>query len=216
MIDNLLKNTLLEDYGITRRSNITLTTHTVTGIFQKCDPAACSSCKAKIADRANCDEMVMTINAGNNNLIIVEHEEYVKQFEGRKIATGGRCDLLICDDTYSNKIMFCELGCYVEKYFDQKKAKAHKQTSDSITRLLKSSSGSTFVNQFKEKELVFFRRDPAIKDSFIMPQRGETAHNMQAFNTTPAASSAYIVSDEKINEIPVKFIIVNYPNTYNW
>ena len=216
MIDNLLKNTLLDDYGISGRSKIVLTTHKATGIFQKCDPAACGSCKAKMADRANCDEMVMTINAGNNNLIIVEHEEYVKQFDGRQIATGGRCDILICDDTYSNKIMFCELGCYLEKYFEQKKAKARKQTTDSFVRLLNKPSGLAFINQFNQKELAFFRRDSALIQNSTSPQRGDVLQNMQAFITNAATESAYIASNETVNGIPIKFIIVNYPTIYEW
>lgn len=215
MINKLLKEELPKDYDITR-GDISLTTYNAKGIFQKADVAACQSCKTKRADYSNCNETIMKIDTNNQNLIIVENEQYLKQFDGKLIAKGGRCDLLIFDDTYKNKIMFCDMSCNSQKYFESKKAKVRQQTTDSMVRFLNKPSGLAFVNQFSEKQLVFFRRDSALIQNATSPQRGDVIQNMQAFITGPADTSEYIESNESINETPVKFIIVNYPNTYNW
>lgn len=216
MIYNLLQDTLPKEYGITGRSNISLSAYSVTGLFQKGDPKACTACKAKFANRSECDEVVMKIDAGKHNLIVVDYESYVNQFNGRKIAEGGRCDFIICDNSYVNKIMFCDLGCYSDTYLENKIAKVRQQTKDSIARLLNKTSGLNFLNGFCEKQLVFFRRDSAIKQDAVVPQRGNVLQNMQAFIASPSTKSNYIEANVIANGMPVKFIIINYPNTYNW
>ena len=153
----------------------------------------------------------MRIDAGENSLIIVDYETYVNQFNGRQIAKGGRCDA-----TYNQKIIFCDMGCYSEEYLMKKRAKVHKQTRDSIIRLLNRPSGLAFINLFREKQLIFFRRDSSMNEHPIFPERGDVCKNLQAFVANPATSSARLEADEIVNDIPVKFVIVNYPNIYNW
>ena len=185
-------------------------------LIEQGDNIACESCKAKFYDRATCNEIVMRIDAGENSLIIVDYETYVNQFNGRQIAKGGRCDLLLCDATYNQKIIFCDMGCYSEEYLMKKRAKVHKQTRDSIIRLLNRPSGLAFINLFREKQLIFFRRDSSMNEHPIFPERGDVCKNLQAFVANPATSSARLEADEIVNDIPVKFVIVNYPNIYNW
>ena len=108
------------------------------------------------------------------------------------------------------------MGCYSEEYFMKKKAEVHKQTTDSIVRLLNRPSGLNFVNLFREKQLIFFRRDSSLNEHSISPERGDVSKNTQAFVTNPATSSARLEVNEIVNNIPVKFIIVNYPNVYSW
>lgn len=216
MIYNLLQNTLPSEYGISGRNNIHIPIYTVTGLIEQGDNIACESCKAKFYNRATCNEIVMRIDAGENSLIIVDYETYVNQFNGRQIAKGGRCDLLLCDATYNQKIIFCDMGCYSEEYLMKKKAKVHKQTRDSIIRLLNRPSGLAFINLFREKQLIFFRRDSSMNEHPIFPERGDVCKNLQAFVANPATSSARLEADEIVNDIPVKFVIVNYPNIYNW
>ena len=48
----------------------------------------------------------------------------------------------------------------------------------------------------------------------IFPERGDVCKNLQAFVANPATSSARLEADEIVNDIPVKFVIVNYPNIY--
>ena len=110
------------------------------------------------------------------------------------------------------------MGCYSEEYLMKKKAKVHKQTTDSIVRLLNRPSGRDFVNRFHEKQLIFFRRDRyfSMNEHSISPERGDVSKNIQAFVTNPATSSVRLEANEIVNDIPVKFIIVNYPNVYNW
>lgn len=215
MIDDLLCKALPKEYGITR-VNISLTKRIVTGIFEEGDAVTCCKCKAKFPDRAACKEKVLKIDAGTDQLSIVDYESYVNQFNGRQIAKGKRCDLLLCDEATIHKIVFCDLGCYAEVHLAKKRVEAHQQTVESMTRLLKTQSGFDFVNKFAKKHLVFFRRDPEIVIHPVPLSRGNVDQNMQVFITNPVSTSTYVESDERVNDIPVKFVIVNYPNVYNW
>jgi hypothetical protein len=215
MIDDLFRKTLPREYGITRVS-INLTKRIASGVFEEGDAVTCFRCKAKYPDRTSCQEKVMKIDAGTYQLSIVYYEAYVNQFNGRQIADGKRCDLLLCDESTFHKIVFCDMGCYADAYVAKKRVEVYQQTVDSMKRLLKTHSGYDFVNKFAEKQLVFFRRDPAIVIHPIHPSRGNVDQNMQIFITNPISSSAHVESDEIVNDIPVKFVIVNYPNVYNW
>lgn len=215
MIDNFLRNVLPQEYGITGRSSINLSTITATGVFEKGDAVACVECRH--VGRATCNENVMKVNAAQFEITIVEHENYLNQFNGRKIAEGGRCDLLLCDEAAHHKIVFCEMGCYSSNYFKNKRVKAHQQVTDSLKRLLKKPLGLNFVNLFCEKELVFFRRDPGVDTETVhQPVRTDARLNMQVFNTNPATMSTHVESYEEVNDMHVKFVIVNYPSVYNW
>ena len=218
MIYDLLQKTLPYEYGISGRNNIHIPIRIDTRLIEQGDHIACESCKARFYDRATCDEIVMRIDAGENSLIIVDYETYVNQFNGRQIAKGRRCDLLLCDATYNQKIIFCDMGCYSEEYLMKKIADVRKQTTDSIVRLLNRPSGRDFVNRFHEKQLIFFRRDrySSMNEHSISPERGDVSKNIQAFVANPATSSARLEANEIVNDIAVKFIIVNYPNKYKW
>ena len=150
MIYNLLQKTLPSEYGISGRNNIHIPIRIATGLIEQGDKIACESCKARFYDRATCNEIVMKIDAGENSLIIVNYETYVNQFNGRQIAKGRRCDLLLCDATYNQKIIFCDMGCYSEEYLMKKRADVHKQTIDSIIRLLNRPSGLFFIKYSSE------------------------------------------------------------------
>ncbi len=210
---NLLKTELPQNYGITR-PNIRLNTRIASGRIEEGDYVSCKSCK-----RETCNQKIMIVDAENYNITIVEHEDYVCQFNGKVFANGGRCDYLLFDDRL-HKLVFCELGCYSEEYVEKKKAVAHKQVTESLQRLLDKPSGVNVVSSFRERQLVFFRRDPNLQ-SQTFPARGDVSRNFQAFINNPATTSAYLEADEKVkdcygNSIDVKFVIVNYPSPYRW
>lgn len=216
MIDTLLKQDLPKAYGI-QRQNIRLSLRQETGIFELGDTVACHSCKRSFADRKACNERCMRVDATDTTITVVEHEDYIKQFNGSRFANGGTCDLLMFDVEKHRKIVFCDLGCYSEKYVAKKHAKSHQQVCNSMSRILKQKCGQTFINQFSEKILIFGRRDPNIDSAkALVPARDNVRGNMQSFIATPFSKAKYAVTHEVVEDIKVSFMVVNYPEPYIW
>ena len=216
MIDTLLKQDLPHAYGL-QRLNVLLSYRQETGIFELGDQVACTSCKTKFPDRNACIEKVLKVHAADTAITIVNHEDYIKQFNGSQFAIGGTCDLLMFDSDNQRKVVFCDLGCYSDKYVEKKQKESHKQASNSMSRFLKQPCGQSFINQFSEKILMFGRRDPNINpETTPTPIRGNVIGNMQSFIVTPFSKPKYAVSHEVVEGIDVSFIVVNYPEPYIW
>lgn len=117
---------LPKENGIGReKDKIGLDIDSTCEIFELGDRSACIKCKKDNSSFADCNEKVLKVNPCNHRLVIVNHEDYISQFNGKKFAEGGRCDLLLFD-TEKHKIAFCELGCYSEIYVETKKSKSSK------------------------------------------------------------------------------------------
>lgn len=218
MIDTLLKKDLPRAYGL-RRKNVRLTHWQTPSTFELGDKVACTRCKASgiSPERYNCNERVMKIDVSDCTITVVEHEDYISQFNGTNFAEGGTCDYIMFDAETLRKVVFCELGCYSEKYVEKKQEKSHNQVRKSLMRFMKQECGRSFINQFEEKILIFGRRDPAVNpDNAPAPVRGDVRGNMQAFLTNPFSQPKFAVSSEVIEGVSVSFIIVNYPEPYIW
>ena len=160
MIETLLKNELPQAYGLAR-SNVALNYHFETGTFELGDQVACHSCKQKFPERNGCNEKTLKVDAADNSITVVDYEAYMNQFSGTQYAKGGRCDLMMVD-AGNAKLVFCDMGCYSEKYVEKKRIKSHQQVCDSLARFLHQPCGQVFIDQFAEKVLIFGRRDPTI------------------------------------------------------
>ena len=216
MIDTLLKQDLPKAYGF-QRQNVSLRHRQETGIFELGDTVACDSCKRSFANRKACNERCMRVDATDTTITVVEHEDYIKQFNGSRFATGGTCDLLMFDVEKHRKVVFCDLGCYSEQFVAKKQKKSHQQVCNSMSRLLKQKCGQTFINQFSEKILIFGRRDPIVDPAKVpVPSRDNVRGNMQSFIATPFSNAKYAVSHEVVEGIKVSFMVVNYPEPYIW
>ena len=153
----------------------------------------------------------------NSIITVVEHEDYINQFAGTQFGKGKRCDYMMFDEVTHGKIMFCDLGCYSEKYVEKKQRESHQQVCDSLSRFILKQCGKDFIDQFAEKILIFGRRDPAINtDVPPVPSKGDVKNNMLAFLTTPLSKSKIVESKETVEGTDVSFLIVNYPETYKW
>jgi len=215
MIETLLKEDLPQAYGLTR-THVTLDYNYKTGTFELGDQVACQNCKQKFPERNGCNEKTMKVDAAGSTITLVEYEEYMNQFNGKNYANGGRCDLLMFD-TDNHKVIFCDLGCYSEEHVEKKQKKSHQQVCDSLARFLRKPCGKTFIDQFSEKVLIFGRRDPAVNPHTVHdPIRGNARRNIQAFLTTPFSKPKYAVSTEVVDGVNVDFVIVNYPEPYDW
>lgn len=218
MIETLLKDVLPRAYGLGRK-NVQLSIWQATNIFELGDQVACKQChrSGNFQVRNNCNEHVMKIVAHNITITIVEHEDYIKQFNGTQFGKGGTCDYMMFDAENHKKIVFCDLGCYSEEYVVKKHMKSRRQVYNSLMRFMNQDCGRDFINQFGEIALIFGRRDPAVNPNIIPTiSRGNVIGNMQAFLTNPFNKRKYAVSTEFIDGKEVCFIIINYPEPYIW
>ena len=216
MINTLLKVDLPQAYGLVR-PNVLLSCRNETGTFELSDMLACQNCRTKNPNRNGCNGNTMEVEASGNNITVVEYEYYMNQFNGRKYANGGRCDLMMFDTECQNKIVFCEMGCYSEEHVEKKQKKSFQQLSDSLTRFMQKQCGVAFINKFVEKVLIFGRRDPYVNTNAVSsPSHSNVKGNMQAFITTPISKVKYSISQEVVGGVNVSFVIINYPNPYIW
>lgn len=214
MIDTLLKNDLPRAYGLTR-PNVQLHYENLSGQFELGDAKACANCENRHGNA--CNQKTMRINASNFVVTVMDHEDYINQFNGTKFAEGKRCDFLMCDMETHQKIVFCDLGCYSEQYVQKKQECAYKQVCYSLKRFLDKPCGKEFIDRFTEKILIFGRRDRAIAATEKnKPLKGNVKGNMQIFLTNPFSKSKILESKEIIGETVVTFLIVNYPECYVW
>ncbi len=212
MIDTLLKKDLPQAYGLTR-PEVLLQYSQFSGTFELGDSKPCSDCE--MPQRNDCNLKMMRINASNYVVTVVEHENYVNQFNGRRFAEGKRCDYMMFDEQTQHKIAFCDLTCDSEKHVLKKQELVHKQVCDSLKRFLDKPCGKEFIDGFTEKILIFGRRDRGV-DSAEKPIKGNVKGNMQVFLTNPFSKSKILESKEVIGETNVTFLIVNYPKSYVW
>lgn len=213
MIDTLLKNDLPQAYGLTR-PNVQLRYQCLSGQFELGDAKACANCENRHGNA--CNQKTMRINASNYVVTVVEHEDYINQFNGKQLGKGKRCDYLMCDMETHHKIVFCDLGCYSEQYVKQKQEVTHRQVCDSLKRFLDKPCGKEFIDRFTEKILIFGRRDRAIDSAEKPTPKDKVKENMQTFLTNPFSKSKILESKEVIGETNVTFLIVNYPASYVW
>jgi len=220
MIETLLKLDLPKAYDI-NRSFINLSYRKEFGVFEIGDLKPCVECKScgKYPERSNCNEKQLKINANNHPITVVEYEQYMNQFNGKRYAAGGRCDLMMFDEDAYSKIAFCDLGCYSENHVEKKQRIVYKQVTDSLNRFLSKVCGKSFLNRFAEIVLIFGRRDPVpiVRTKETQLLRSEDVKgNMLAFMKTPISSKNYATSQEIAGDVKFSFIVVNYPAPYGW
>lgn len=216
MIKKLLTRDLPREYGLTR-IDIRLLDKVENADFELSDNVACLSCKAKSADKRECNEKILRVCSSGRTITIVEHEDYLNQFNGLQIAKNGRCDLLMFDAAEYHKVVFCDLACYSEKYVEKKRAKAHQQVCDSLARFYVKPSGKQFIDRFDDKVLVFGRRDRTVApDVPSAPKRGDVRGNLVSFLKSPISTRSFAESKEVVGGVEASFVIVNYPNAYTW
>ena len=148
MIDSRLKKDLPKAYGLLR-SNVQLSYFQKNGTFELKDNVACKRCKSRFANRNNCNETVTKVNAPHHSITVVDHENYINQFNGTDFGKGETCDFMLFD-TNNSKVIFCELGCYSEKHIEKKQNKSRQQLRNSLERFLGQNCGKTFLEQFSE------------------------------------------------------------------
>lgn len=135
-----------------------------------------------------------------------------------------RCDLIMTDGVPHNKIVFCDLCCYEEKYIgpnsgqhpEGKRAYARKQMEKSIEMLLSVNVLNQYILTYPEKECLFAYRSYNAIQQPVKAQRRNVEDNMQAMMVTPSSVSGRIVTENNVMNHNFTFVQNKYPAVYNW
>lgn len=159
---HLLTESLPQHYGINK--SINLPERVYESQFSLSDETACINCKKKFADRSDCDEQVMFVNA-KEQLHVIDFEAYVRQFEHTALETRQHCDYLLYDeDINGRKVAFCDLTCSAEEHVEPnpldayplgKRFKAYEQMKSSLELLLDVDLLNVHILTYQQKLALF-------------------------------------------------------------
>lgn len=235
MIEFFLKETFPRHYGV-NPDNIVVPISRKTTPFTIVDTKACEDA-ANIqynSDSAfnkyekicsTCDHVILPLDNNNKEISVVEFEKYIGQFPVRITSSKNRCDLLMTDDISHDKIVFCDLCCYDEKYIgpnagnfcpEGKRAKARYQMEESIELFMDINVLNQFVLTFPEKVCLFAYREYNTLERPVSAQRGNAESNMQAMITTASTMSGQIIYENVVMNHSFTFVQNKYPSVYNW
>ncbi len=218
MIERLLKEALPLHYGISQE-NVTIPTAVHDNPFTETDKKACSEMAgAKNNGKSvcqNCDHTMLRVDNNGQSITVVRFEEYVNSLPAKITDGKKRCDLLMTDGMPHNKIVFCDLCCYEEKYISNKRAKAHLQMEQSVDFLLTIDVLNHYILTYPQKVCLFAYRLNAVQHP-VKAERGNAESVMQTMMTTPSSVSAHITTKETIMRHSFTFVQTKYPDIYKW
>ena len=232
MIEIFLKETFPHHYGIYNNVNVPI--EHIQEPFTRVDANACNDA-AKIRYNGGggfnkyrnvcsaCNKVVLNVDNQGHEITIVEFENYINSLPNSPI-TESRCDLLMTDGDPHNKIVFCDLCCYDEKYIgpneghhpEGKMAFARKQMGKSIEMFMDVDVLNQYILTYPEKVCLFAYRTYNVIQESVTAQRGDVENNMQAMMITPSSVSGHIVTENKIMSHNFTFVQNKYPAVYNW
>ena len=192
------------------------------------DAKSCYSChqSPKRANRLGCNEEMLKVDNGGVEIAVVRFEHYMLQFKNVFPAHQEQCDIIMADSGVGHdKIVFCELCCYEEKYVEPnagsyipqgKRAKARQQMQKSIAVLISDSFTAAHFLSYPKKVCLFAWRDFSIPETPVAPSRGDARANMQVFGSVVSNMTAQTTSHCQIMEHGFTFLQVKYPSVYKW
>ncbi len=233
MIGYFLKYTLPQYYGLNPQTVVVnLSRHHTP--FTEVDLKACNAAQAKNYPEGvfnkfeqickPCEKIVLSVNNNNQDITVVQFEDYVNSLPAKIIDRQKRCDLLMTDGEIHHKIVFCDLCCYDDYYIEPnngnqypegKRAEARKKMAASVEMLLGMPLLEHYILTFGEKICLFAYRSYSTQQP-TMAQRGKAEANMQAMLTTASSVSGQIVSQDNVMNHNFTFVQNKYPSVYQW
>ena len=193
---------------------------TVSGHQSLNDPKACRECKNE--GRQICtgeDEEQCMLLYSLDNLVLVQIEKFLTQFDGSKAGVKSRCDMMLYGD---DKIAFVEMNCgrrnnlfpktamnSAKSVGDMgKMAKARQQLSETIEKLCSVPSIEQKIERFREKVALL-----AFRDKSNIHNQSEVEKQMSVFLSMPNR-----VAKNRHTSLPhgFDFSMVSYPEEYQW
>ena len=188
------------------------------------DHKACGRCHELRPERKNCNEEMLKVNNNGHEIAVVNWEKYIGQF-GNAVDNIKRCDLIMTESGRGHdKIVFCDLCCYEEKYVEPnggkhpegKRAYARNQMQKAIEVLLKEPDTERFVLAYLDKVCLFAWRDYNVPDKPKCATRGDAEANMLAFSSTPSLMATETTSHHEIMNHDFTFKQIKYPTEFVW
>lgn len=222
MIDMILKAIYGVESGM---PEVQLDMEVKTAPFVLSDPCSCCVCPQQADTKGYdvCNQEILRVDNHGATIEVVRFEEFIQQF--RKLQNTQRCDLIMADAGMErNKIVFCDLCCYEEKYVEPntgyypegKRAKARQQMKQSIEILIRESTTAVNLLTYANKVCLFAWRNKNWS-STSSPQRGNVLANMSAFTRVPSTTVQQMQWEENITEQHgFTFWQVVYPSEYVW
>lgn len=218
MIEEVLKRVFPIEYG--REPNtIVVPIERKNFPFAIGDEKACRECHAlpSRVDRMGCSEEVLKVDNNGANIAVVHLEKYMKQFAGTAIGDNQCCDYLMTDSGKGhNKIVFCELCCYDERYVEKKQAKARQQMERALEALIQEPQMTVLMLTYPQKVHLFAWRDYNAPDRPVVPSRGDARANMQVFGVTASSMASKTSVRHMVMDHDFKMVKIKYPSTYLW
>lgn len=217
----LLKNSVPKEHG-KDPARIVVPAVEKNGLFTLTDPKSCTRCR-QLPDRAyrkDCDNVILNVDTQGKQIVLVHYEEYISQFPK---VQDNRCDYLMTETGVEHdKIVFCDLCCYEEKYVNPnggqhpegKRAYARHQMEQSIKALVSDLQACVNILTYPERVCLFAWRDYDMPET--VPEHGVAEANMGAFNLTASYRAAETFSDVVIGDSAFKFVQVKHPTVYRW
>lgn len=226
MIELVLKNAFPVYYGL-NPENVEIPVDRYDKPFSETDGKSCERCHQlpERAYRNGCNEEILKVNNNGKEISVVRLEEYFHQFEKTSANIKDRCDLLLADSGVQNeKIVFCDLCCYEEKYVEPnsgrysegKRAKARRQMLKSIEVLIEESVTAVNLLTYPQKVCLFAWRDYDVPDTPVRASRGDARANMQVFGSVVSNMTPQTTSHQIVNGHGFTFVQVKYPSVYMW
>lgn len=225
MIESILKDAFPLQYGLAGSVNVPIKRHLTPFVYS--DERSCVSCRVNPDReyRMNCNKQILKVNNNRTEIAVVEFEKYIIQFENTSANVKDRCDLLMSDGGMGhNKIVFCELCCYKEKFIEAndgkyplgKRAKARQQMERSIEVLLEESTTAVNLLTYPEKVCLFAWRDHDVPDTHVAAQRRDARANVQVFGASISNLASQTTTHQQRMGHNFTFMQVKYPSVYNW
>lgn len=233
MIERHLKNTLPQEYDI-NPDIVVVPFAKKTRPFTEVDSKSCDEAKAKSKNNEvsfrkferlcrTCDRIILKVDNSGHEITVIEFEKYLNNLP-KRISDSKRCDLIMTDGISHNKIVFCELCCYDEKYLTGdngclsggKRARAREQMKQSVEFLLNIRQIDHYIMTYPQKICLFAYKSFSTLEKPVYAQKKDAEANMQAMFTTASSICSQFSSEMVIQDNHFKFVQNAYPTIYKW
>lgn len=226
MIESILQKAFPLYYGINPQE-VEVPLYRICAPFSETDSKSCTRCQQlpERVCRNECNKEILKVNNSGREIAVVRFEEYIEQFVGTTANIKDRCDLLMTETgVVHEKVVFCDLCCYEEKYVEPnkgkysggKRAKARQQMLKSIEVLIQESTTAVNLLTYPQKVCLFAWRDYDVPDTPVLASRGDARVNMQVFGCVVSNMTAQTTSHHSIMGHGFTFMQVKYPSQYVW
>ena len=194
MIEFFLKETVPQYFGINPNDVIVSIIRKDTP-FTEVDAKACDDASQKRYNKegtfnkyesicSNCDHVVLKVDNNGQEITVVNVEKYINSLPAKVSEGNKRCDLLMTNGVSHDKIVFCDLCCYDEKFIEPndsalmpegKRAFARQQMEQSVEFFLNVDVLNQHILTYPTKVCLFAYRSYNAVQQPVVPQRGNLA-----------------------------------------